>query len=76
MCIRDSLRRGRRRRRGRGSHHGRRMTGRLKTLMRPIEVLEDEAWEVPDSLSDDDWRAQSGWDGRRPVDGMNEEDEG
>ena len=44
--------------------------------IRPIEVLEDEAWEVPDSLSDDDWRAQSGWDGRRPVDGMNEEDEG
>lgn len=52
------------------------MTGRLKTLMHPIEVLEDEAWEVPDSLSDDDWRAQSGWDGRRSVDGMNEEDEG
>lgn len=52
------------------------MNRRLTDVMRPVEVLEDEAWEVPDSLTDDDWRTQSGWNGRRAVDGMNEEDEG
>lgn len=36
----------------------------------PVEVLEDEAWEAPDILSEPEWRAQSGWDGRcvaRPL---------
>lgn len=41
----------------------------------PVEVLEAEAWEAPDCLSDGEWRAQSGWDGRCAVETDDEEDE-
>ncbi len=38
-------------------------------------MLEAEAWEAPDSLSDGEWRAQSGWDGRCAIETYDEEDE-
>jgi hypothetical protein len=41
----------------------------------PVEVLEDEAWDAPDSLSDTEWRAHSGWDGRCDPNPYDEEDE-
>lgn len=41
----------------------------------PVEVLEDEAWEVPKSLDDGAWRAQGGQDGRRALKLFDEEDE-
>ena len=40
----------------------------------PVEVLEAEAWDAPESLSEDEWRAQSGWDGRCACDPYDEED--
>uniref|UniRef100_UPI0025DFEAEA hypothetical protein n=1 Tax=uncultured Brevundimonas sp. TaxID=213418 RepID=UPI0025DFEAEA len=35
----------------------------------------DEAWDAPDSLSDTEWRAHSGWDGRCDPNPYDEEDE-
>ena len=43
-------------------------------IVNGLEVLEDEAWEAPDSLSDTEWRAQSGWDGRCDPAPYDEED--
>ena len=69
----DGGRRGRFGRGRRGSHHGGRMS-RRRHPAEPVEVLEDEAWEAPDSLSDTEWRAQSGWDGRCDPGPYDEED--
>lgn len=35
--------------------------------LEPVEVLDAEAWETPDSLSEGDWRMEAGCDGRRPC---------
>ncbi len=40
-----------------------------------VEQHEDEAWDAPDSLSDTEWRAHSGWDGRCDPNPYDEEDE-
>ena len=44
--------------------------------MEPVEVLDAEAWETPDSLSAGEWRMESGMDGlcgRRFAEGEGEE---
>lgn len=51
------------------------MSGRRRRPAEPVEVLEDEAWEVPDSLDEAAWRAQGGHDGRCDLKLFDEEDE-
>jgi hypothetical protein len=52
------------------------MSARRNDPHRHVEVLEEEAWEVPDCLFGGDWRAQAGLDGRRAIErGEEEEDE-
>lgn len=43
--------------------------------LEPVEVLDAEAWETPDSLTEGDWRMEAGCDGRRACEPYDEEDE-
>jgi hypothetical protein len=41
----------------------------------PVEVLEAETWDAPDSLSEEEWRAHAGWDGRSVVKTFDDEED-